>query len=164
MFRKIMVPVDGSPTSNLGLEAAIKLAKDQKATLFLFHVVDEALLIQDSPVFGASAYIDRLLTDLVSAGKQVLADAEAKVRKHRISTRSLLLENVAASTADLIVKQAKKWKADLIVLGTHGRRGIRRLVMGSDAEGVIRTTPVPVLLVRATARAPRRTVKGARKN
>jgi nucleotide-binding universal stress UspA family protein len=57
--------------------------------------------------------------------------------------------------ADVIVENAKKWRADLIVMGTHGRRGITRVVMGSDAEGVVRNTPVPVLLIRAQARKTR---------
>lgn len=60
----------------------------------------------------------------------------------------MLCETVGHAVADVIVEQAKKRRADLIVLGTHGRRGITRLVMGSDAEGVVRTTRMPVLLVR----------------
>ena len=60
-----------------------------------------------------------------------------------------MLEHFGGQAASLIVEDAKKWKADLIVLGTHGRRGIRRLVMGSDAEEIVRTSPVPVLLVRS---------------
>jgi nucleotide-binding universal stress UspA family protein len=58
--------------------------------------------------------------------------------------------------ADLIVKQAKKWGADVIVLGTHGRRGLTRVVMGSDAETVLRETPLPVLLVRSPLRPRKR--------
>ena len=54
--------------------------------------------------------------------------------------------------ADVIVREAQKWKADLIVIGTHGRRGLRRVVMGSDAEQVVRNAPAPVLLIRAAAR------------
>ena len=55
----------------------------------------------------------------------------------------------------VIAKYAEQWPADLIVLGTHGRRGIRRLVMGSDAEYVVRTARVPVLLVRGTKAPPK---------
>ena len=158
MFRKIMVPIDGSPTSKMGLEEAIKLAKDQKASLFLLHIVDEVALLSESAgisEFGGGAEIDRLFEGFVNAGKKILSKAEATVRKHRVKAKSLLIENVSAPTSQLIVTQAKKWGADLIVLGTHGRRGIRRLVMGSDAEGVVRTTHIPVLLVRAVAHAKR---------
>ena len=151
-----MVPIDGSPASKLGLEEAIKLAKDQKASLYLLHIVDELSLVSNSGVISeldGGADIDRLFKGFVDAGKKILGKAEAVVRKHRVKAKSLLIENVSAPTSELIVTQAKKWGADLIVLGTHGRRGIRRLVMGSDAEGVVRTTHIPVLLVHAVARA-----------
>ena len=70
------------------------------------------------------------------------------MRKHGLSVDSVMFEIVGGHAADIIVAQAKKWRADIIVIGTHGRRGLRRLVMGSDAEEVVRTSPVPVLLVR----------------
>jgi nucleotide-binding universal stress UspA family protein len=64
----------------------------------------------------------------------------------------VLLETLGHRVAELIIKQAKKWRADVIVLGTHGRRGLARVLMGSDAEIVVRESPVPVLLVRAPLR------------
>jgi nucleotide-binding universal stress UspA family protein len=73
-----------------------------------------------------------------------------------------MIESFGGRAADFIVQQANKWGADLIVLGTHGRRGVKRLVMGSDAEQVVRTTRVPVLLVRSkeTPRASRKPSRG----
>ena len=153
MFRKILVPVDGSHASGLGLAKAIELAKDQRATLCLLHVIDERSITQN--LDGGAAEIDRIFDSLRAAGKQILARAEAKTRKQRVRTKVVLIENIIRSVADVIVGQAKKWRADLIVIGTHGRRGISRLVMGSDAEGVVRTTPAPVLLVRSNARRQR---------
>ena len=81
-------------------------------------------------------------------GKKILTRAENLVKKHAIKCQAMLCETVGHAVADVIVQQAKKCRADLIVLGTHGRRSITRLVMGSDAEGVLRATRVPVLLVR----------------
>ncbi len=150
MFKRILAPVDGSHTSGLGLDRAIKLAKDQRATLCLLHVVDERVITQNLDGGGAVA-IDQLFASLKEAGQEILAKAEARARKRGAKVKPVLIENVIRSVADVIVGQARKWRADLIVLGTHGRRGISRLVMGSDAEGVVRTTPVPVLLVRAKA-------------
>jgi nucleotide-binding universal stress UspA family protein len=150
MFKRILVPVDGSHTSGLGLDKAIRLAKDQRATLCLLHVVDERAVAQN--LEGSAAAIDQLFESLRSAGQEILAKAEAKARKQRVRVKAVLVENIIRSVADVIVGQAKRWRADLIVIGTHGRRGISRLVMGSDAEGVVRTTPVPVLLVRSKAR------------
>jgi nucleotide-binding universal stress UspA family protein len=163
MFKKILVPVDGSRTSRLGLEEAIKLAKDQDSTLYLLHVVEEQVTVQEASV-GGGRYVDDFRRTLREDGKAILSDAEAIAKKKHVRTKSLVVESIASPIADVIVNQAKKLKVNLIVLGTHGRRGIKRLVMGSDAEGVIRETPVPVLLVRSSAapirpRAKRRTVK-----
>lgn len=153
MFRKILVPVDGSRTSDLGLKQAIRLARSGKARLCLLHVVDEFVLAQDAA--GVPMYMEDVLEALRRGGRRILARAEAKARRAHVKSKSVLLEKIGGPVAELIVAEAKKQRADLIVLGTHGRRGVNRLVMGSDAEGVIRAAPVPVLLVRAGARARR---------
>jgi len=152
MFKTILVAVDGSAISNLGLDEAILLATEQGATLYVLHVVEEFVLAQglDVPV-----YVDGLWEAMRDAGKKTLANAVAKAQQRGVTTRSILAETVRHSVADVILRQAKKCHADLIVLGTHGRRGMSRLVMGSDAEGVIREATVPVLLVR-TRRPQRR--------
>lgn len=152
MFKRILVPIDGSHTADLGLDEAIKVAKDQDALLFLFHVVDEHSIVQyaSAGMGGASdGGFEEILDSMREAGKQLIANAEAKARHEAVPTESLLVEKMMGPISDLIIEQARKWNADLIVLGTHGRRGIRRIVMGSDAEGVVRATPVPILLVRS---------------
>lgn len=146
MYRKILVPLDGSHTSEMGLKEAIRLAKNQKATLRLIHVVDELVVM---PSTEGAIYLGDMLEGLREAGKRILKQALAQVRRHGLRAQSVLLETVGARAADLVVRQAKKWGADIIVLGTHGRRGVRRLVMGSDAEQIVRTASVPVLLVRS---------------
>jgi nucleotide-binding universal stress UspA family protein len=72
-------------------------------------------------------------------------------REAGLKAESIILEIMGGRAADSIVAEANAWGADLIVLGTHGRRGAKRLVMGSDAEEIVRTTPIPVLLVRSDA-------------
>jgi nucleotide-binding universal stress UspA family protein len=158
MFHRILVPIDGSPTSNRGLDSAIGLASDQKASICLLHVVDELVVTGGvhAMMYVPPSYTDEFIRALHKGGKKLLADAEAKVRKHGIAVEPVLLEMVGGRVADLIIKQAKKWRADVIVLGTHGRRGLSRLVMGSDAEMVLRETPVPVLLVRSPLRPRKR--------
>lgn len=147
MYRKIFVPIDGSAASNLGLKEAIKLAKAERAKLRLFHLVDKYVAV--SSLDGVALDTGNLVETLRETGRQVIAKAEAQARRSGLKPESLMLESFGGRAADLIVQQAKTWGADLIVLGTHGRRGMKRLVLGSDAEQVIRTTPVPVLLVRA---------------
>ena len=148
MYKKILVPIDGSPASNLGLNEAIKLAKDQGAKLRLFHLVDEYIAVS-SPDGMAFSNTDDLLESLRQGGKKIIEKAEALARRNGLTPESVMLECFGGRAADFIVEQATKWRADLIVLGTHGRRGVKRLVMGSDAEQVVRTTRVPVLLVRS---------------
>jgi nucleotide-binding universal stress UspA family protein len=158
MFRRILVPIDGSPTSNRGLDEAIDLARDQKAKICLVHVVDELVVATgaDGMAYMPPNYVDDFLKALRGGGEKLLARAEAKVRKRGIEVETVLLQAVGRRVADLIVKQAKKWGADVIVLGTHGRRGLTRVVMGSDAETVLRETPLPVLLVRSPLRPRKR--------
>jgi nucleotide-binding universal stress UspA family protein len=154
MFRRILVPIDGSPTSNRGLGEAIGLARNQKARICLLHVVDELVIATggDGMMAMPPSYVEDFMRSLRAGGKKLLARAEAKVRKHGVPVETVLVETMGRRVADLIVKQAKKWRADVIVLGTHGRRGLVRMVMGSDAEIVIREAPVPVLLVRSPRR------------
>ena len=154
VYRRILVPIDGSPTSNLGLNEAIKLAKDQGAKLRLFHLVDEFIAVSSSEGM-AFANTDDLLESLRQGGKKIIEKAEALARRNGLTPESVMLESFGGRAADFIVQQANKWRADLIVLGTHGRRGVKRLVMGSDAEQVVRTTRVPVPLVRSKV-TPRR--------
>ena len=147
VYRKILVPIDGSPTSNRGLVEAMALARNQGATLRLVHVLDELIL---GPGAEAVVYLGNTVDLLREAGEQIVAKAEAAAQASGLESESVILETTGGRAADAIVAEAKAWGADLIVLGTHGRRGARRLVMGSDAEEIVRTTPVPVLLVRMT--------------
>jgi nucleotide-binding universal stress UspA family protein len=145
-YRRILVPVDGGRTSNIGLREAIRLAKGQHASLQLVHVVDEHYVLSGGMDVGAR--IDDILPALMQGGRQVLRKGEALVKRQGLSCSTVLLETPTGPAASAIVRQAKKWRADLIVIGTHGRRGVRRLLMGSDAEEIVRSSPVPVMLVR----------------
>lgn len=147
MYTKILVPVDGSPTSNRGLDEAIKLARLTGANLKLLHVID-LLTIAMTPEAGAAltAQMAELLTE---GGKTILADAKARVQAAGLGVDTELIDSLAGRVCDQVVDVAQAWGADLIVIGTHGRRGVGRLMIGSDAEQIVRRAPVPVLLVRA---------------
>ena len=145
MYERILVPVDGSPTSTLGLTEACKLAKLTGARLLLLHAVDLAAVMITPEAAAISA---KLFDSMHDAGEDVLAKAKATVQRADIAAETALVDTTAGRVSDLVVEQAKKWRADLIVIGTHGRRGVGRLVLGSDAEQIVRASPVPVLLVR----------------
>ena len=93
MFRRILVPIDGSHASNVGLEEAIKMAMDQDATLCLLHVVDELSVTQNlgGARHAPASYVDEFLNALREDGEKVLAKAEATVRTHGIKTDTVLV-------------------------------------------------------------------------
>lgn len=148
-YRRILVAVDGSPAANKGLREAIRLARAERAQLFIVHVMEEypAFAALDGMMAGAPGA--DLLPALREGARRVLARAKTVAEKKAVRARTILREVLSGPAAYPIVREAKKLRADLIVLGTHGRRGVRRLVLGSDAEQVVRTASVPVLLVRA---------------
>ncbi len=146
MYQRILVPVDGSHTSTLGLQEAIRIAIDQRAHLKLVSVVDELVIAQN---FEGLINAGELIDALRDSGEKAIKNALALVHKHDLKVEAATFETVGDRVADIIVREAKKWKADLIVMGTHGRRGFNRMVLGSDAEGVLRNSPVPVLMVRS---------------
>jgi nucleotide-binding universal stress UspA family protein len=154
MFKQVLVAVDGSPTGNRGLKAAIGLAADQKASLAIVHVIDDVATVSYVGDIGyaPAGYVDQLLEDLRKNGRKILSKAEAAARDAGVDAKGVLVESKGGSIADAILAQARKLHADVIVLGTHGRRGLSRVLMGSDAEAVLRDSPVPVLLVRAPVR------------
>lgn len=168
MFKRILVAVDGSPTANQGLRTALALAADQNAMIYVLHALDRAALAAGTMgmEYTPPQYIEQLWEGLRETGQKVLSRAEALALKQNLGITPVLVETTGLGVAHVILAQARKLHADLIVLGTHGRRGLRRLVMGSDAEGVLREAKVPVLLVRAhtraaASRAPRKAVRKA---
>jgi nucleotide-binding universal stress UspA family protein len=146
MYQRILVPIDGSETSGRALQEAIKVA-NREAQLRLVYVIEEFYLLDAE----GYAYID--IADLQKAmrhsGERTLVLAAEKVRQSGTKAETALLEASGERIANVIENEARHWQADLIVIGTHGRSGLNRLLLGSVAEGVVRVASVPVLLVRA---------------
>lgn len=146
MYRNILVPIDGSSTSALGVREAIRLAKALGSRIRLLHVVNKTPWVAPGVV---PAVIDDLVGQLISAGESFLRRAHAEVHDAGIEVDDRLLEALGERAGELVIDEARAWPAELIVCGTHGRRGVRRMLMGSDAEHIVRHSSVPVLLVRA---------------
>lgn len=147
MYTRILVPVDGSPTSDRGLEEAVKLARMTGARLRLIHVIDQYIYATGMDGFSMTA---DLFVVLRESGDKILKACKARVEAAGVPVDTTLLESLSGRVCDLVVAEAKNWGADLIVIGTHGRRGVGRVFMGSDAEQIVRLAASPVLLVRAT--------------
>ena len=148
MYDRILVSVDGSPTSDKGLTEAIALARLTGGRIKLLHVFEPPFL-----AIGSESALMRgedIYNVARDAGEHVLARASAQVNASGVEAAQVLLESEGRRLCDLVTETALAWGASLIVLGSHGRRGLQRMLLGSDAEQILRTAPVPVLLARDT--------------
>ncbi len=146
MYQKILVPVDGSFTSSHALQEAIKLAKQMGARLELVHVYEDAIYLVDENYFN----YEELQKTIHDCGEKILASAAEIVGAANIPIETRLIQSNNERIASVLVEEAKRWQAELIVIGTHGHSGFSRLLLGSVAEGVARSASVPVLLIRST--------------
>ena len=146
MYQRILVPIDGSATAERALQEAIGLAAG-KTQLRLVYVVEDAYPLDAE----GYAFIDysALQQAVRQTGERALAQAADTAQKSGVAADTVLLEASGERVAGVIDGEARNWRADLIVIGTHGRSGLSRLLLGSVAEDVVRGASVPVLLVRA---------------
>ena len=149
MFQRILVPVDGSETSKAGVSEAIRLAGVTGGELRLVHVLDPWVYANG---FEAPAtYCNEVLPRMRREGARILDEARAPAVAAGRPVTTVLVEKLAERVFDMVLAQAKQWDADLIVIGSHGRRSWDRAFMGSDAEQVARRALVPVLIVHDRA-------------
>jgi len=150
MYKNIMLALDGSKISDSLVEEVIKLIKGRKGVnLRIIHVVDESFVYYGGQDFD---YLS-LIVSCQEEGQNILAKAEKIIGSQcsvKIETSLLELKPFHKRIAEVIVEEAKEWPADLLVIGTHGRRGFSHLLLGSVAENIIRIATTPVLLVRSS--------------
>jgi len=147
MYKRIAVAVDGGDTSTMALNEAVKLAKLMNSTLLLLHVCEEMPVVWN--VDGMTSFpMEDVTRALVESGKQLLHKDKLRVTESGIDVETRLVEDYQGRIGAVISKEAEQWLADLLVIGTHGRKGLDHLLMGSVAESVMRTASMPVLLVR----------------
>lgn len=150
MFKKLLVPVDGSEPANAAVELAVDIARSQGGTVVFCHVVDIVPLI----AIGGSTTMDPtvIVESQRELGEQYLASAAERARAAGLDPRTALVEG---ETVQSILDLARREEADAIVMGSHGRGGIARMVLGSKTEGVLRRAPVPVMVAPTAAAAAR---------
>jgi nucleotide-binding universal stress UspA family protein len=144
--KRIVVAIDGSSTSRRALREAVKLAKERRSALRIVHVVDLINVNVETP-YNLTEYE----ASVRKTGDQILKRAAAIADKAGVEANTRLLEvrQFRDRIANEIAREAKDWQADLIVIGTHGRRGFSHLFLGSVAESVMRIAPTSVLLIRS---------------
>ncbi len=144
MYQRFLVPIDGSATSEHALDEAIKFAQQQKAHIEVLYVVED-ILFSENDDYNYYAELRHLLR---SNGEKILARAQNKISQAGIEHETKLMVSQGERIVDVIIKEAKNNSADLIIIGTHGRTGFSRILLGSVAEGVVRTAHIPILLIR----------------
>ena len=156
MYKRILVAIDGSVTSDRALREAIGLAKDQNAMLRLVHVVDATppayMMTETASAVTLHFPLAEYQKALQEAGEKLVTTRATTARDAgvNVDTKLITLGMLGERIYEAIEEQSKQWPADLIVVGTEGRRGVQRLMIGSVAEGVVRISTKPVLLVRGT--------------
>jgi nucleotide-binding universal stress UspA family protein len=159
-IRRIVHATDFSPASRPAFSRALDLARANRAELVVLHVMTTPILYTPEGYALPQTY-DRLLADTQAAARKQLDRLVAGAKARGVRARGVLLEGVAH---DRIVRAARSARADLLVIGTHGRTGLARLFLGSVASRVIATATCPVLSVRARTRSgPPRAAAGRRR-
>ncbi|WP_427914978.1 universal stress protein [Ramlibacter sp. MMS24-I3-19] len=142
MYTRILVPVDGSEPSHKAVASAVDLALQHGARLRLLNVFDAMDYLTGYEVSAS------VLDDARRCADRVLEEARRPADVAGVPCEVHCADGLGTRLGDVVAADARAWEADLIVIGSHGRRGLGRLLLGSGAEEILRLAPVPVLLVR----------------
>ena len=140
-FQRILIAIDQGPIAARAMGVGVDLAKALGAQIALVHVIDPKGASAPEGGFPPSVILDEFRQE----GRQLLKAISLRIGGDPPPREYVVEGNPSRE----IIKTAGEWEADLIVLGTHGRSGISRVLLGSTAEGVVRHSPIPVLTVRA---------------
>lgn len=146
MYTNIMLAVDNSASSRRATEEAVRMASLAKATVHAVYVVDKSALFNYGGYYDPEALLDAMRSE----GKQALDEAHRALSVGAVRSEEEIVEteNLADHVENALQRYALRCGADLVVMGTHGRRGVQRLVLGSVAERFLRFSTCPVMLVR----------------
>jgi len=144
-YKRILIAVDADKTSELAFKEAMTLAKELKAKLCILHVMEK---LPDQIAYAVDVTKYQLLAQ--KEAEKILNKYRTLAVKNKIATETKLIEiiNFKESIPKKIIKFIKSWKANLLVMGTHGRTGLPRFMLGSVAEEMLKTCPIPMLCVR----------------
>jgi nucleotide-binding universal stress UspA family protein len=149
VYTRILVAIDSSVCSAKALDESVRLVRALGAQLCIAHVADEGSVTPHDGL-DLSAYVDTegLKSQIRSEAQGLLDGAVASAAAAGCQATPMLVESARRRVADVIVEAANDWRADLVVIGTHGRRGFERLLLGSVAENLVRVASTSLMLVR----------------
>lgn len=148
MYKRIMVAVDESFMTNRVLDTAIDLAKASGAQLAICHAVDETIFAHREVEMMLPNSVGKAEYKMRLGAQGFLGKAAETARAAGIEVETKLIESEQKHVSDMLAEAAAEWKADLLVVGTHGRRGMERYFVGSVAERLVRKAETSLLLVR----------------
>lgn len=148
MSTRIFVAIDDSSTSQKALDEALRIAGALGANLCIATATDDGPLTQHGMGLGSYIDIDKVKAEMRATNTALLEQAVAKAAAAGCAAESLLIEPSQRRVAEMIADAANHWNADLIVIGTHGRRGFERMLVGSVAENLVRIATTSLMLVR----------------
>lgn len=148
MYTRILVAIDDSSTSAKALDEAVNLARVLGAALCIAHVADEGPITQHGMGLGTYIDIDKVKAEIRQGGNNLLDAAQAKAAAQGLQAERILIESTRRRVAEALADAVQAWGADLVVIGTHGRRGFERLLVGSVAENLVRIAATSLMLVR----------------
>lgn len=148
MSKRIFVAIDDSPTSQRALDEAIRLAGALGATLCIATAIDDGPLLQHGMGLGSYIDVEKVKDEMRQSAAALLQAAGTKAAAAGCRAEQQLIEPSPRRIAEMIAEAAHQWQADLIVAGTHGRRGVERMLVGSVAENLVRIATTSVMLVR----------------
>jgi nucleotide-binding universal stress UspA family protein len=160
MFKRIVVAIDGSRTSRRAFESALELAVTHGAVLQPYYVVENAPVYYDVPGYDPSILRD----ELANQGAKLADEANAEMKQRGVQGAVVIAEGSSVDdVAEMVLAAAAAFNADLLVMGTHGRKGFQRLILGSVAERCLRQATLPVLLI-PSASGPAQCLNQSRKS
>ncbi|WP_300317518.1 universal stress protein [Accumulibacter sp.] len=151
MYKRIMVALDQSFMTGRVLATAVELAKATGAQVAICHAIDETLLAQREVAMMLPNSVGKTEARLRLGARGFLDQAAETARKAGLEVEIKVVESEHKHVSDMLIEAAAEWQADLLVVGTHGRRGIERYFVGSVAERLVRKGRRSLLLVRGEA-------------
>lgn len=146
MYRHVLLAYDGSPPARAALTEALRLLKGQPTMLSLAYVMSD---LPFDVELSAGSVLDASRQAQRTAAERLLHHARDQATLAEVDSQPVVLESAGRRVAEVLVEHARRLHAGLVIVGSHGRHGVSRALLGSDAELVARLSPIPVLIVKA---------------